>query len=489
MGKIITIDPITRLEGHGKIDIFLDDKGDVEKAYLQVPELRAFEKFCEGRLAEEMPSITAKICGVCPTAHHIASTKALDDLFKVEPPPAAKKIRELMYNAFIFEDHLLQFYFLGGPDLILGPDAPKSERNILGVINKVGIDIGKKVIEIRSRVRGLNATISGSPLFPVCGLPGGVSKPLTEDDRINIKAVTKDAVEFAEFTLKIFDDIILSNKKYMELIQSEFYYHRTYYMGLVDNENRLNFYDGKIRVVDPDGNEFAKFDAKDYLEHLEERVDPWSYVKPLYLKKIGWKGFVDGKDSGVYRVAPLARLNVSDGLSTPLAQAEYDRMFDTLGGKPVHYTMANHWARLIETLYAAERMDELAHDPELTNQNVRNIPKETPYEGFGVCEAPRGTLFHHYITDDKGVLRNVNLLVATQNNAAAICMSIEKAARGFIKGGHISDGILNMVEMAFRAYDPCFACATHNLPGSMPMIVNIYGRDGKMIKQLRQDNK
>lgn len=482
MGKIITIDPITRLEGHGKIDIFLDDKGNVEKAYLQVPELRAFEKFCEGRLAEEMPAITAKICGVCPTAHHIASTKALDDLFRIDPPQAAKKIRELMYNAFIFEDHLLHFYFLGGPDFIMSPDAPKSERNIFGVIGKVGVEIGRKVIEIRRRVRGVNAIISGSPLFPVCGLPGGVSKSLTEEDRTYIKSVTKDAVEFAKFTLKIFDDMVLSNKLYLDLIKGDIYYHKTYYMGLVDDQNRLNFYDGKIRIVDPEGNEFIKFEAKNYLDHLEERVEPWSYVKPLYLKNIGWKGFIDGKDSGIYRVAPLARLNVSDGLATKLAQIEYERFFETLGGKPVHNTLANHWARLIEVLYAAERMDELARDSELTSTEVRNIPKETPYEGFGVCEAPRGTLFHHYKTDEKGVLRQMNLLVATQNNAAAICMSIEKAARGFIKGGKISDGILNMVEMAFRAYDPCFACATHNLPGDMPIILNIYDREGKLIK-------
>jgi F420-non-reducing hydrogenase large subunit len=488
MGKIITIDPVTRLEGHGKINIFLDDKGDVERAFLQIPELRAFEKFCEGRLAEEMPAITAKICGVCPTAHHITSTKALDDLFNVEPPPAARKIRELLYNAFIFEDHLLHFYFLGGTDFIMGPDAPKSERNILGVIGRVGNDIGKKVIEIRSKVRRINALISGSPLFPVCGLPGGVSKLLTEEDRTNIKSVTKDAVEFAKFTLKIFDDVVLSNDKYVELITGEHYTNKTYYMGLVDEKNRLNFYDGKIRVVDPEGNEFIKFEAKDYLKHLEERVEPWSYVKLLYLKDIGWNGFVDGKYSGVYRAAPLARLNVSDGLGTPLAQAEYERMFRTLGGKPVHYTLANHWARLIETLYAAERMDELAYDTDLTDPNVRNIPTEIPDEGFGVCEAPRGTLFHHYKTDEKGVLKDVNLLVATQNNAAAICMSIEKTARGFIKGGKISDGILNMIEMAFRAYDPCFACATHSLPGGSHMTVNIYNREGKMIRRLSQEN-
>lgn len=486
MGKRITIDPITRLEGHGKIDIFLDDKGDVERAYFQVPEFRGFEKFCEGRAVEEMPTLTQKICGVCPTAHHTASSKTLDDLFKVDPPQAAKKIRELMYNAFMFEDHLLHFYFLGGPDFIVGPDAPKSERNILGVIGKVGVEIGKKVIDIRKRVRGVNATISASSLYPVCGLPGGISKSITEEERATIKAVTKDAVEFARFTLKIFDDVVLKNKKYLDLITGDIYYHQTYYMGLVDENNKVNFYDGKVRVVDPDGKEFIKFEAKDYMQHLEERVVPWSYLKILYLKKIGWKGFIDGKKSGIYRVAPLARLNVSDGMATPLAQAEFERMFDTLGGKPAHNTLAYHWARLVETLYAAERMNELANDPEITSPKVRNIPSQEPSEGIGVCEAPRGTLFHHYKTDKNGILQKVNLLVATQNNAAAICMSVEKAAKCLIKGGKVDDGLLNMVEMAFRAYDPCLACATHAI-GKTPMIVRMYDKKHTLVKEIQRD--
>ena len=486
MSKRITIDPVTRLEGHGKIDIFLDDNGDVENVYFQVPEFRGFEKFCEGRAAEEMPALTQKICGVCPTAHHIASSKTLDDLFKVEPPPAAKKIRELMYSAFMFEDHLLHFYALGGPDFVVGPDAPKAERNILGVIGKVGVEIGKKVIDIRKRIRGVNAIISGSPLYPVCGLPGGVSKRLTEEDRANIKEATKDVVEFAKFTLKIFEDVVLKNKTYLDLITGDVYYHKTYYMGMVDENNKVNFYEGKLRVVDPDGKEVMKFQAKDYLKHLEELPVPWSYLKMLYLKNIGWKGLVDGKDSGIYRVAPLARLNASDGMATPLAQAEYERMFKTLGGKPAHNTLAYHWARLIEVLYAAERIIELVNDPELTNPKVRNIPSQALTEGVGICEAPRGTLLHHYITDEKGILQKVNLLVATQNNAAAICMSIQKAAQGLIKKGNVSDGILNMIEMAFRAYDPCFGCATHSLPGKMPMIVHIYDRQMKLTKEIKR---
>ncbi len=461
MSRRITIEPITRLEGHGKIDIFLDDKGNAEHTYFQVPEFRGFEKFCEGRAAEEMPALTQKICGVCPTAHHTAASKALDDLFGVKPPPAARKIRELMYNAFMFEDHLLHFYFLGGPDFIVGPGAPSAKRNILGVIDTVGVEIGKKVIDIRKRARGVNATISGSALYPVCGLPGGISRPLTEKDRAEILVVTKDAVEFAQFTLDIFHDVVLDDKEYMSLLTSEAFCHRTYYMGLVDDNGKVNFYDGQLRVVDPKGKEFVRFEARDYLKHLEERVEPWSYQKLLYLKSVGWKGFTDGQDSGIYRVAPLARLNASEGMATPLAQAEYEKMFNTLGNKPVHNTLAYHWARLIEVLYAAERMDELARDKELTSPKVRNLPSQTPTEGVGVCEAPRGTLFHHYKTDENAIIKELNLLVATQNNAAAISMSVEKAARALITGGNTSGGKLNMVEMAFRAYDPCLACATH----------------------------
>ncbi len=488
MARLISIDPITRLEGHGKINIYLTDKGDVDYAYFQVPEFRGFEKFCQGRAAEEMPALTQKICGVCPTAHHMAATKALDALFHVDPPPAAKKIRELMYNAFTYEDHLLHFYFLGGPDFVVGPDAPKAERNVLGVIHKVGVEIGKKVIDIRKRVRNINGTISGSSLYPVCGLPGGVSKSLKKEDVAMMREVAKDVIEFAKFTFKIFEDVVLKNKAYVDLIAGDIYYHKTYYMGLVDERNKVNLYDGKLRVVTPEGKEFAKFPVSDYLNQVEETVMPWSYLKMLYLKKIGWKGFVDGADSGVYRVAPLARLNAAEGMSTPLAQAEHDRLYATLGKKPLHNTLAYHWARLVEVMYAAERIVELANDDEIASPKVRAIPKETPTEGVGVVEAPRGTLIHHYKTDKNGIITDANLLVATQNNAAAICMSIQKAAKGLIKAGTVvSDGMLNMVEMAFRAYDPCFGCATHSLPGEMPLIINIYDKEGALKEQIRRD--
>jgi len=485
--KKITIDPITRLEGHGKIEIFLNDEGNCERACLQIPELRGFEKFSEGRAAEEMPRITTMICGVCPTAHHMAATKALDDLFKVEPTSAAKKIRELMYNAFTAEDHILHFVFLGGPDFIVGPTAPAAERNVLGVIGKVGLEVGGKVIEMRKRMRNVLRIIGGKPVMPTAGLPGGVSRQITEDERKTIIEAGEYGVEFCKVALGLFDDVVLKNKQYVDLITGDVYAHKTYYMGLVDDKNRVNFYDGMIRVVDPAGKEYAKFKVQDYLDHIREHVEPWTYVRFSFLKNIGWKGFVDGKESGVFRVAPLARLNASDGMATPLAQEAYDKMFSTLGGKPVHSTLAFHWARLVEVLYASERVLELAKDPEITSDDIVNLPTQTPKEGIGVVEAPRGTLIHHYQTDERGILTKVNLIVATQNNSAAINMSVEKAAKALIKNGEVPEGILNMIEMAFRAYDPCHACATHSLPGRTPLELNVYDSKGVLVKRLVRD--
>jgi F420-non-reducing hydrogenase large subunit len=257
-------------------------------------------------------------------------------------------------------------------------------------------------------------------------------------------------------------------------------------MGLVDDQNRVNFYDGKIRVVDPDGNQIAKFVAQDDLNYIAEHVEPWSYVKFCYLKPIGWKGFQDGADSGIYSVAPLARLNVSDGMATPEAQAARDEYFSALG-RPVHHTLANHWARVVEMVYAAERMNELINDPEITSGDIRTIPTAQPRIGIGVVEAPRGTLYHHFEADENGIITKANLIVATQNNSARMAMSVEKAAKGLIHAGDVNDGLLNKVEMAFRAYDPCHACATHSLPGEMPLIARIRSSSGEIIRELRRN--
>jgi len=493
----VSIDPVTRLEGHGRIEIFLNDAGEVDNVYFQIPELRGFERFCVGRLAEDMPVITSRICGVCPEAHHMAATKALDDLFQVAPPAAARKIRELLYMSFYVTDHTTHFYALGGPDFIVGLDAPPAERNLLGVIHKVGIDVGRKVIECRKRNHEVIKVLGGRSIHPAAGVPGGWSKPVSEAERETIRQVARQNVEFALFSLKAFDDIVLKNGAYLDLVTSDIYLHRTYSMGMVDARNRVNFYDGMIRIVDPEGKEFLKYRPAEYAEHIAEHVEPWTYLKFPYLKKVGWKGFTDGADSGVYSATPLSRLNVSDDMATPRAQEEFERFYTTLGSKrvngrfsPVHHRLATHWARLIELLYAAERMFELADDPELTSPAVRNIPSgEIKRNGaVGCVEAPRGTLIHHYFADERGVLTAVNLVVGTTNNYAPISMSLKRAAEKLIGHGNATDeALLNKIEMAFRLYDPCLSCATHALPGCMALIVELRDRQGRLVRTLRRD--
>jgi len=316
-------------------------------------------------------------------------------------------------------------------------------------------------------------------------MPGGIAKSLNEEERQDIENMLKSCHQFAKFTLKIFDDIVLKNADYVKLITSDPYNLPTYYMGTVDENNKVNFYDGKVRVVDPQGKELVKFGPKEYLDVIEEHVEPWTYVKMPYLKEVGWKGLTAGPDSGIYRVGPLGRLNASDGMATPVAQAEYERMYKTLGGKPVHATLAFHWARLIELMYATERGLELIKDPEITSKDIRNKPGN-PGEGVGIVEAARGTLIHHYQLDENALAKKVNLVVATTHNAPGICMSIKNAAQGIIKDGVVNDGLLNMVEMAFRAYDPCWACATHFAIGEMPLEVNVLDSNEKLVKTIRR---
>ena len=490
MKQHITIDPITRLEGHGKIEIFLDKEGAVKNVYFQVPELRGFEKFCEGRPVEELSQIVTKICGVCPGCHHMASGKAADEVFGLSPPPTALKLRELFYMAHFVHSHIAHFYALAAPDFVVGPDAPPGERNILGVIAKVGLEIGGEVIKQRRIAQEIQALLGGHQTHVVMNIPGGVRKGLTVDQRDDIIKKAEGFVEFAKFSLKIFDDVVLANEKYVDLILNGPYSLDLYSMGLVDENNHVNFYDGKVRVVDQEGKEHCKYAPSEYMDYISERVEPWSYLKVPYLKKVGWKGFVDGVDSGVYHATPLSRLNVADGMATPLAQQEYERMYKVLGGKPVHNTLAMHWARLVELLYSAEHCLELAKDPDITGKDLRATIDRNSFtgEGVGIVEAQRGTLTHNYWTDDKGMVKKVNIIVGTTNNNAAICMSLKKAAEGLIeKGKEVDQGILNMIEMAFRAYDPCFSCATHRLPGDMPLIVNIRNENREIIQTVRRD--
>ena len=369
--KRITIDPITRLEGHGKIEIFLNDLGGVDNVYFQVPELRGFEKFCEGRPVEELSQIVTKICGVCPGCHHMASGKAIDAVFGLTPPPTALKIRDLFYMAHFVHSHIAHFYALAAPDFVVGPNADPSERNILGVIAKVGKEVGTEVIKQRRLAQEIQALLAGHQTHVVLNIPGGVRKGLTEADRERLLPVAKGFIEFAQFSLQIFRDVVLSNDAYVNTILEGPYNLRIHSMGLVDSNNHVNFYDGKVRVVDPDGKEHCKYGPTEYLDFVAERVEPWSYLKFPYLKKIGWKGMVEGNDSGVYHATPLSRLNVADGMATPLAQKAYEEMYGTFGHKPVHATLAMHWARLVELLYAAEHCLELLEDPGITGTDLR----------------------------------------------------------------------------------------------------------------------
>lgn len=486
--KRYTIDPITRLEGHGKIEIFCNDDGDVDNVYFQVPELRGFEKFCEGRPVEELSQIVTKICGVCPGCHHMASGKAADKVYGLTPPPTALKLRELFYMAHFVHSHIAHFYALAAPDFVLGPKADPGERNILGVIQKVGKEIGIEVIKQRRLAQEIQALLGGHQTHVVMNLPGGVRKGLTEEQKFDIEEKAEGFIKFAQYSIKLFEDIVLNNNTYVDLILNGPYSLKIHSMGLVDENNHVNFYDGKVRVVDTEGKELYKYKPEEYLDYVEERVEPWSYLKFPYLKKKGWNGFNEGQNSGVYQATPLSRLNAADGMATPLAQKEYDKMFSTLGGKPVHSTLAMHWARLVELLYASEHCLELAQDPEITKDDLRVLPKAIIGEGVGTVEAQRGTLTHHYWTDKKGIVKKVNIIVGTTNNNAAICMSLKKAAQQIIhKGVKVDQGILNMIEMAFRAYDPCFSCATHSLPGNMPLIVNFRELNGNLLRTIKRD--
>ncbi len=487
MSRRITIDPITRLEGHGKVEILLDEQGNGQHAFLQVPELRGFERFCVGRPAEEMPQLTAHVCGVCPASHHIAAVRALDQLYGVTAPPAAKVLQALYYNLFIFEDHLLHYWYMGGPDFLVGHQAPAPMRNVLGVIAKVGADLGRRILTVRKEARDLMAAISGRTVHPVFALPGGCSRPLPPEVVAKARATGPRLVQFAEDTLATFRKAVVENAAWWRAVGSEVFRVRTHAMGMVDEAGRLAFLDGSVRLIDADGAEAARFAAEGYLDHVAERVEPWTYAKIAYLKQKGWTGYGEGNESALYRVGPLARLNVAREMATPRAEAERQRLFAALGW-PAHQTLAFHWARLVEALQAAEAVAELAHHPLLGAGEIREVPRplEAPAQGVGIVEAARGLLIHHYAADERGILTAVNLVVASQHNAGPIQISVRKAARGLIRGGQVDQGLLNLLEMAFRAYDPCNACASHALPGELPLLVTIRDHRGEVVQVLRR---
>ena len=484
MKRRITIDPVTRLEGHGRIEIFLDEQGDVADALWQVLELRGFERFCLGRPAEEMTRIAPVICGICPSAHHMAACKALDALYRVEPPPAALLVRELEYNASIVDDHLLHFFFLAAPDFIVGPDADPGERNIMGVLERLGKETAKKVFDIRRKNRDIIRLIFGKAPHPEGGIPGGVPRGVSGDERRWIADTAEESVAFLLEALAIFRYKVLQDQVFRGLLEDEAYRVRSCSMALVDDRDRVAFYDGTVKVADATGREIDCFAPASYAGHIAEWVEPWTTVKMTYLRAREWKGLAEGNDTSLYKVGPLARLTVAKEMATPLAQAEFERFKGFFGDVPTHQILASHWARLICALQAAERCQEITADPVLTGRHIRNPDLSLCGTGVGCVEAPRGILFHHYETDDRGILTMVNLIVATQNNAGPISLAIKKAARRFIRGGEVREGLLNRVEMAFRAFDPCQSCATHALPGGVSLRINIRNSHGEIIRQI-----
>jgi len=466
MSKTVTISPVTRVEGHGKVTILLNDKNEVEKSHFHVIEFRGFEKFCEGRLMSEMPVVTTRICGICPVSHHLAAAKACDDAFGVDIPPAAKLLRELMHMGQTIHSHAFHFLFMASPDYVVGPSSDPAKRNIIGLLEK-DITLGKKGIRLRQIGQNLVERVGGRPIHPVTAIPGGMSKPLSHEDRFHSLKEIEEAVGLIQHGLKTLKNI---HEQYKEMIP-QLGDIQTHYMALVKN-GKLELYDGALRIIDEKGKPVNEFETKHYLKYIGEQVEDWSYLKFPFYKPMGYP-------KGIYRVGPLARLNVAEGISTPLAEKEF-KLFKSLAGGPVHRNVYFHYARLIEILYATERARQLLENDEIVSREVRVKVERREGEGIGVIEAPRGTLIHHYWGDRKGKVIKANMVVATVQNNPAIDMSVNQVARNFIRSGKITEGALNNVEMAIRSYDPCLSCATHAV-GEMPLKIELISSDGRVI--------
>jgi NAD-reducing hydrogenase large subunit len=467
----ITIEPVTRIEGHAKVTIRMNDAGGVDRAYLHVNEFRGFEKFCEGRMVFEMPSITPRICGICPVSHHLASAKAGDDLLGCPPPRPANLLRELMHMGQIIQSHGMHFFELAGPDLLLGFDADPAVRNILGII-QANPELALKAVNLRKFGQEIIHTLGGRRVHPNFAVPGGVNKALKPNERDAILAGVDEAIATIQVGLQIMKAWAQQNKEDID----KFAVFPTGYFGLVTPDNGLELFDGHIRLVDSAGKQLEKFDGRTYLNYIAEHVESWSYLKFPYYKKLGYPG-------GVYRVGPLGRLNASDKIDTPLADVEF-KLFKSLnGGKPVENTLYYHYARLIEALFAAERVLVLLNDPDILSTDILNTRMEHKGVGVGVIEAPRGTLIHHYWADERGQIKRVNLIVSTGHNNWAMSEAVDRVAKTYIKGPDVTEGMLNRVEAAIRAYDPCLSCSTHAI-GQMPIDVEVTDLQGNLLQTI-----
>jgi NAD-reducing hydrogenase large subunit len=474
MGRKVTIEPVTRIEGHARVTVHLDDAGDVEHAYFHVDQFRGFERFCQGRMFFEMPAITPRICGICPVSHHLVSAKACDQIAGVEPPRPAKLLRELMHMGQMIQSHSMHFFHLASPDLVLGFDADPAIRNVVGIIDAAP-ELALKAVALRKYGQELIRTLSGRRIHPKFAVPGGVNKALSPADRDELLAPIDDLISYMQEGMVIAKQWLEANQ---DVVQ-RFANFRSGYMGLVDAETgALELYDGAVRLIDRDGNLLEQYDGRDYLDYIAEHVEDWSYLKFPYYKKLGWP-------EGVYRVAPLGRLNVADCISTPLANEEFEN-FKAIADGPVEPSLYMHYARLIEDIYAAERAREILEDPDVTSTEIINESHTITGEGVGTIEAPRGTLFHHYKTDDNGQLTDVNLIVATGHNNWAMSTSVDMVAKEFVDGNNLTEGMLNRVEAAIRAYDPCLSCSTHAI-GQMPILIEVRGPDGELVRRVQRD--
>jgi NAD-reducing hydrogenase large subunit len=465
--KTIVIDPVTRIEGHAKITLKLNDEGRVEDAHFHVTQFRGFEKFCEGRPFAEMPALMARICGICPVSHLIASAKACDALLAVRIPPTADKLRRIFGLAQVVQSHALSFFHLSSPDFLLGMDADPARSNLFGVL-KENRQMALDGIRLRQFGQQIIERLGGKRIHPAWVVPGGVSEPLTPLNRDAILADVPEALAMAERTLEWFKSVM---ERFREEIAS-FGNFPTLFMGIVKEDGGLTFYDGGIRIVNAAGGVVANgLDPADYSRYIGEKVEPFSYLKsPYYLPH--------GYPDGIYRVGPLARMNVADRCGTPRADQEMAE-FHELQRAAVLSSFHYHHARLIEILYCIERIDQLLHDPEILSKHVRAIARPNASEGVGCCEAPRGTLMHHYRIDDQGLIEWANLIIATGHNSLAMNRAVLQVAKHYVRGERLTAGMLNRVEAVIRAYDPCLSCSTH-ANGQMPLRIQLIDHTGKL---------
>lgn len=450
MSKVIQISPVTRIEGHAKIAIHLDDSGNVADAFLHVQSLRGFEKFVEGRAAEEIPRIVNRICGICPWMHHLAATKAVDGAYGVTPPPTGHRLREFCQVLAHINDKILHFFFLAAPDFILGADSDYSVRNVMGIV-KARPELAERVVKMRQLSQMMLERFAGKAIHPIAGVVGGFSKPMGEDERRQLLEDARILLDFALYAIDYAKTNVFS--MYGDGL-AELGNITTGFLATVDREDdSLRLYDGIQRLMHPDGS-CTDFEAEQYLDHIGEHVVPWSYAKIPYAKSWGEGASLDLADpKGMYRCNTLARINVCEKMATPRAQAELEEFRATFG-RPAQQTLLYHYARLIELVYACERSIELLEWQGITNTAVRTEAEPAAGRGVGIVEAPRGTLIHDYTTDEQGCITGANLIVGTTHNIGPMNMSVKQAAGSLIKEGHYDAGLLNKVEMAVRAYDP-----------------------------------